>query len=99
MSSDFQYLVLTVPALRVSLWAQLEVHCTYHRCAEVGVQLGYSGAQATQTGMQSAGLQNVRIKRHGGVLSDHYDPLAKGLRLSPLGYDGQSIFFGCCGGP
>jgi Zn-dependent membrane protease YugP len=91
MSSASHYLVLTVPALLFRLWGKLAVHCTYQRFAEVGVQSGYSGAKAAQTGMQSAGVQNVRIKRHGGVLSNHYDPLAKGLRLSPLGYDGQSI--------
>ena len=27
--------------------------------------------------MQSAGVQGVRIERHEGFLSDHYDPLAK----------------------
>ena len=26
--------------------------------------------------MQSAGVQGVRIERHEGFLSDHYDPLA-----------------------
>jgi Zn-dependent membrane protease YugP len=62
------------------------------RCfAKVGVQSGYSGAQAAQAVMQSAGVQGVRIERHEGFLSVHYDPLAKVLRLSPHVYDGKSI--------
>jgi hypothetical protein len=42
------------------------------RCfAKVGVQSGYSGAQAAQAVMQSAGVQGVRIERHEGFLSVH----------------------------
>ncbi len=91
MFFDLQYLVLTIPALLFSLWAQWKVHSTFDRFAKVGVQSGYSGAQAAQAVMQSAGVQGVRIERHEGFLSDHYDPLAKALRLSPHVYDGKTI--------
>ena len=91
MFFDLQYLVLTIPALLFSLWAQWKVHSTFDRFAKVGVQSGYSGAQAAQAVMQSAGVRGVRIERHEGFLSDHYDPLAKALRLSPHVYDGKSI--------
>ena len=91
MFFDLQYLVLTIPALLFSLWAQRKVHSTFDRFAKVGVQSGYSGAQAAQAVMQSAGVQGVRIERHEGFLSDHYDPFAKALRLSPHVYDGKSI--------
>ena len=91
MFFDLQYLVLTIPALLFSLWAQRKVHSTFDRFAKVGVQSGYSGAQSAQAVMQSAGVQGVRIERHEGFLSDHYDPLAKALRLSPHVYDGKSI--------
>ena len=67
------------------------MHSTFDRFAKVGVQSGYSGAQAAQAVMKSAGVQGVRIERHEGFLSDHYDPLAKALRLSPHVYDGKSI--------
>jgi len=79
------------PALLFSLWAQRKVHSTFDRFVKVGVQSGYSGAQAAQAVMQSAEVQGVRIERHAGFLSDHYDPLAKVLRLSPHVYDGKSI--------
>ncbi|MCX5959183.1 MAG: zinc metallopeptidase [Cyanobacteria bacterium] len=91
MFFDLQYLVLTIPALLFSLWAQWKVHSTFDRFAKVGVQSGDSGAQAAQAVMQSAGVRGVRIERHEGFLSDHYDPLAKALRLSPHVYDGKSI--------
>jgi Zn-dependent membrane protease YugP len=91
MFFDLQYLVLTIPALLFSLWAQWRVKSTFHRFAQVGVRSGYSGAQAAQAVLQTAGVKGVRVERHEGFLTDHYDPLAKALRLSPQVYDGQSI--------
>lgn len=91
MFFDLQYLVLTIPALLFSLWAQWRVQSTFHRFAQVGVRSGYSGAQAAQAVLQAAGVKGIRVERHEGFLTDHYDPLAKALRLSPQVYDGQSI--------
>ncbi len=91
MFFDLQYLVLTIPALLFSLWAQWRVQSTFHRFAQVGVRSGYSGAQAAQAVLQTAGVKGIRVERHEGFLTDHYDPLAKALRLSPQVYDGQSI--------
>jgi Zn-dependent membrane protease YugP len=61
MFSDLQYLVLTIPALLLSLGTQWKVNSTFRRFANVGVQSGYNGAQAAQAVMQSAGVQRVRI--------------------------------------
>ncbi|MFM1798453.1 MAG: hypothetical protein RLZZ117_731 [Cyanobacteriota bacterium] len=91
MFFDTQSLLLTLPALGFSLWAQWRVRSTFHRFAEVGVRSGLSGAEAAAAVMRSAGVHGVKIERHQGFLSDHYDPLAKALRLSPHVYDGQSI--------
>ncbi len=91
MFFDLQSLVLTLPALGFSLWAQWRVKSTFHRYATVGVRSGLSGAAAAEAVMRSAGVQGVRVERHEGFLTDHYDPGAKALRLSPLVYDGQSI--------
>jgi len=88
---DTQSLLLTLPALAFSLWAQWRVQSTFHRFAEVGVRSGFTGAEAAEAVLRSAGVQGVKIERHQGFLSDHYDPLAKALRLSPQVYDGRSI--------
>ncbi len=91
MFFDTQSLLLTLPALGFSLWAQWRVQSTFHRFAEVGVRSGFTGAEAAEAVLRSAGVQGVKIERHQGFLSDHYDPLAKALRLSPHVYDGRSI--------
>ncbi|MFN9547732.1 MAG: zinc metallopeptidase [Cyanobacteriota bacterium] len=91
MFFDLQSLAFSLPALGFSLWAQWRVQSTFHRFASVGVRSGLSGAEAAEAVLRSAGVQGVRIERHQGFLTDHYDPLAKALRLSPHVYDGQSI--------
>lgn len=91
MFFDSQSLLFTLPALGFSLWAQWRVQSTFNRFATVGVRSGLSGAEAAEAVLRSAGVQGVRIERHEGFLSDHYDPHAKALRLSPHVYDGQSI--------
>jgi Zn-dependent membrane protease YugP len=88
---DLQSVILTAPALVFSLWAQWRVQSTFHRFAKVGVRSGLSGAEAAEAVLRAAGLRGVRIERHEGFLSDHYDPMAKALRLSPQVYDGQSV--------
>lgn len=50
-----------------------------------------SGAQAARQMLDSAGLNQVAIEQVQGHLSDHYDPRAKVLRLSPEVYGGRSM--------
>ena len=70
-SIDFHLTIIDLDQM-----AAEQLRSTFHRFANVGVRSGYSGAQAAQAVMQSAGVQGVRIERHEGFLSDHYDPLA-----------------------
>jgi uncharacterized protein len=91
MYFDLQYLALTLPAVAFSLWAQWRVHSTFNRFSRVGVRSGMSGAQAAAAVLRSGGVDGVTVERHQGFLSDHYDPRAKALRLSPDVYDGRSV--------
>ncbi|MFN9645666.1 MAG: zinc metallopeptidase [Cyanobacteriota bacterium] len=84
-------MLFTLPALGFSLWAQWRVQSTFIRFANVGVHSGVRGVEAAEAVLRSAGVRGVTIERHQGFLTDHYDPLAKALRLSPHVYDGQSI--------
>jgi Zn-dependent membrane protease YugP len=50
-----------------------------------------SGAEAARRILDSNGLYNVPIEQTPGRLSDHYDPSAKVVRLSPEVYQGYSM--------
>lgn len=91
MIFDPLYLLLTLPALVFSIWAQVRVKSAFSRFSRVGLRSGMSGAEAAQAIIRASGMQGVGVERHAGFLSDHYDPRAKTLRLSPDVYDGRSV--------
>ena len=88
---DSLYWLLTLPALIFSIWAQFKVKSTFRRYSRVGVRSGMTGAEAARAVVDAGGSPGVKIERHQGFLSDHYDPRKKTLRLSPDVYDGRSI--------
>jgi len=83
--------VASLIGMGLSLWAGARVKSAFHRYADVGVSSGMSGAQAAAAVCRAGGALDVRIERHQGFLSDHYDPRAKTLRLSPEVFDGRSV--------
>ena len=88
---DLQYLILIVPTLIFTMWAQYRVHSTFKRYSQIGVRSGMTGAEAAAAVMRAGGVTGIAIERHEGFLSDHFDPRARALRLSPEVYDGRSI--------
>jgi Zn-dependent membrane protease YugP len=88
---DPLYFLLVGPALLLSLAAQMRVRSAFRRFSRVATRRGMSGAEAAALILRSFGLSQVRIERGRGFLSDHYDPGARRLRLSPDVFDGRSI--------
>lgn len=88
---DYYYLILVVPAILISLWAQFKVSSTFNRYNNVFSRRGYTAAQIARTILDANGLQNVRIERVTGKLTDHYDPRANVIRLSDSVYDSTSV--------
>ncbi len=87
---DSTYWILVGPTLLIAAWASLRVKTTFARFSHVGVRSGMTGAEAAAA-VARAGGAVVKIERHQGFLSDHYDPRSKVLRLSPQVYDGRSV--------
>jgi len=50
-----------------------------------------TGAEAAAAVARAGNASGIKIERHQGFLSDHYDPRSRTLRLSPDVYDGRSI--------
>jgi hypothetical protein len=85
------FLLFMVPGLALSLWASFLVKSRFKKYSRVPASSGLSGAQAAARMLQAAGIPDVGIERIGGMLSDHYDPSKRVLRLSPDVYDGKSL--------
>lgn len=88
---DYYYLILVVPAIIISLFAQINVKKTYAKMSAINNKKRLTGAQAAEALLMSEGINNVRIELGRGRLSDHYDPRSNVIRLSPEVYSGTSI--------
>jgi Zn-dependent membrane protease YugP len=88
---DPRYLVFVGPGILLSLLASWYVRGTFRRYARVPLSTGVSGAEAAEAVLQAAGVNDVRVERAEGFLTDHYDPSQKVLRLSPDVHDGRSV--------
>src|SRR5688572_29762298 len=91
MFFDPMYLLFALPGVALSLWAQLKVKSTFQKYSQVAAQSGVSGAEAAAELIRRYGVAGVRIEETGGMLSDHYDPFHKVLRLSHEVYHGRSL--------
>ena len=91
MFFDPLYLVLMAPALIISVGAQLWVKSAFSKYSRVPSGGGYSGAQAAHDILRRNGITDVNIEETKGMLSDHYDPRSKTLRLSPDVYRNNSL--------
>ena len=81
-------MIVALPAVLLMLWAQAKVKGNFERGMQVPARL--TGVAAARHILDSAGLQHVGIEQTPGMLSDHYDPSAKVLRLSPPVYGSRT---------
>lgn len=87
---DYWYLILVVPALLISLWAQFRVKSTFSKYSNKGVGCGMTGAAASRYIQQANGIR-VGVESVGGELSDHFDPRTNVIRLSAPVYDRATV--------
>lgn len=91
MYFDPLYFVFALPPMLLGLWAQFKVKSAFKKYSQVRTQNGMTGSEAARRILQRGGLGNVTIETAGGMLSDHYDPRHKALRLSKDVYSLPSI--------
>jgi hypothetical protein len=88
---DPSYFLFAGPPLLLGLWAQFKVKSAFNKYSQVPTQSGINGAQAAMRLLERGGLGNVGVEVTSGMLSDHYDPRSKILRLSENVYNLPSI--------
>ncbi len=91
MFFDPLYLIIIAPGLILSLWASHKVKSTFKEFSELKISKGLSGAEVARMLLQRSRIRDVKVEPHEGVLSDHYDPRDRVVRLSPDVYQGRSI--------
>src|SRR5210317_462890 len=85
------WLLFALPGLILGLWARSRVKGSFDKYSKVSTARGVTGAQVARMLLDSEGLHDVQIEESKGMLSDHYDPRKKVLRLSPDVYHTPSV--------
>lgn len=83
-------LLLLIPAVLLSAFAQWQVSSTFAKYSRQPAMAGLSGAQAAAE-LARRHRVPVSIRRVEGTLSDHFDPRTDTLALSPEVYQGRSL--------
>ncbi len=91
MMSFSSYLIYVAILMIIPLWAQSKVKSTYRKYSKVPTSSMMTGAQVARKILDDHGLYEVPVEETGGVLSDHYDPRQKVVRLSSNNFHGQSM--------
>lgn len=84
-------IILLIPALILTFYAQMKVKGSYNKFSKVRTNCGLTGAQVARKILDQHGLFDVRIEQTSGMLSDHYDPRSQTVRLSPEIYSESTI--------
>src|SRR5215471_14878662 len=86
MLGDPIFWIFVLPGLLLGAYAQSRIKINIAKYSQVSTQVGITGAQVARRLLDSQGLRNVTVESTPGMLSDHYDPRSKTLRLSQARY-------------
>ncbi len=79
---DIWYVVLVIPALLLSLYAQAKVKSTYAKYSKVMSRRGMTSNEAVSFILRNNSINDVAVQPVAGQLTDHYSPNEKIIRLS-----------------
>lgn len=85
------YLVYFAIIILIPLWAQSKVKSAFAKYSRVPSSSHRKGSEIAREILNANGLYQVGIEEKKGLLSDHYDPRTKTVRLSSEIFHGQSL--------
>lgn len=83
--------MLVVIGLIITLIASANVNGTFKKYDKVLSRRGITGAMVARKILDANGLQNIRIERVSGNLTDHFSPKEGVIRLSDATYNSTSV--------
>lgn len=91
MFFDPLYFVFLIPGFLLATWATIKVKRNFAHYSRVMASRGMTGAQVAREILKRNNLNDVRVVETNGMLSDHYDPRSRTVRLSPDVYREPSV--------
>jgi len=87
---DPVFLIIAIGCGVLSMIAAARVKSAFHKGSQVALASGLTGAEIAQRILYAKDIHDVEVVEHQGFLSDHYNPAAKQLALSPGVYRGTN---------
>ena len=72
-------------------WAQMRVRSAFNKYSQVASAKQLSGAETARRILHQHRIYDVSVEETRGMLSDHYDPRAKAVRLSSDNFHGRHL--------
>lgn len=88
---DYTGYGLVILGTIITLVAQFLVNNRYNKYKKIDTSKGITGVEVARQILDENGLQDVHVTETRGLLSDHYDPTRKVVRLSHDVFHGTSI--------
>lgn len=91
MIFDPLYLLVIGIGMGLSLWASATTKGRFRKYSQFVTRSRMTGEDVARNILRDNGINDVRVERVAGELSDHYDPSSKTLRLSQPVHDSNSM--------
>ncbi len=88
---DFTSWILMLISVVITVGAQIYVNVSYNKYQKIENKKKLTGFDVARTILDSNGLKSIYITETSGMLSDHYDPTKRVVKLSKDIYRGKSI--------
>ena len=83
--------ILIIATFAITLGAQFYINSKYKKTKKIKIKKGLSGKEIARKILDNNELHNVEVVQTSGVLSDHYDPKNKVVRLCSDIYSNTTI--------
>ena len=90
-SYDYTYFLYIIPALIITLIAQIRVKSAFGKYSRIATAKNLTGAQAADAVARFGGAFGVRVQQIPGQLSDNFDPRNNTISLSGDVYSASTI--------
>lgn len=88
---DYTYIIFILPAIILSLWAQIKVKSTFRKYSKIRSSMSITGAEAASTVLNYNRVSGVTIKGTAGILTDNFNPKDNTISLSAPVYSNVSV--------
>ncbi len=88
---DILALLLLLVSVAITMVANIYIKVVYNKYKRIKNRKGITGFEVARKILDRQGLTEVHVVETVGVLTDHYDPIRKVVRLSSENFHGSSI--------